>query len=451
MTFASVLQELVEFNPSGAGLRAFASELDRKWVADALAQCKTATVRRRKLPAESVVWLVVGMGLFRDHSIADVIRRLALVTRGPDGDKSTVVDGAIPRARRRVGEEPLRELFSISARHWAHEHAASSQWHGLGVYAMDGTTLSVQDTDANREAFRLPGTGRGQSGYPKARVVALMAARSHLVVDAKLGAYSGKGTGEPMLAKPLWEQVPNNALLIVDRNFYDYGQFYRFAATGTARHWLVRTKSNVRYKSLALLGVGDELVEVQLGRDLRREDPQLPRKMQVRVIHYQFDGKPQRLMTSLLNTSQWPAQEIIAMYHERWEIEIAFDEFKTHLLERRESLRSKSPEGVRQEIWGLLLSYNLIRYRMAMAARKLGIERRNMSFVFSLRLTRAFLIATAWDCSASNIPRYLETLDNELESATLPARRSERRYNRWVKVKMTGYKRNPGRPLKKEV
>ncbi len=168
--------------------------------------------------------------------------------------------------------------------------------------------------------------------------------------------------------------------------------------------------------------------------------------MPVRIIHYELDGRPQRLMTSLLDPDRRPADEIIAMYHERLEIEIAFDELKTHMLERKESLRSKTPSGVRQEIRGILLAYNLIRHRMALAARKLEVEPGSMSFVFSLRLIRAFLIATAWDGLPANVPRHLETLDQELESATLPARRTDRRYPRWVKVKMSGHKRNPGKP-----
>ena len=151
-------------------------------------------------------------------------------------------------------------------------------------------------------------------------------------------------------------------------------------------------------------------------------------------------------MTSLLDAERWPADEVIAMYHERWEVEIAFDELKTHMLERKESLRSKAPVGIRQEIWGILLAYNLIRHRMARAARKLEVQPRAMSFVFSLRLIRAFLIATAWDSSPANIPRHLQTLDHELESATLPARRAKRRYKRHVKVKMSGYRATQAAP-----
>lgn len=447
MSFASELHHLVDAGLAD-GLKAFASELDSDWIASALDRHGPAKLRRRKLPAESVVWLVVGMALFRDHSIADVVRRLDLVLPEVDGSKGTVVDAAVPKARYRIGDRPLQEIFSCSASHWAHEHAANDLWRGLSVYAMDGTTLSVPDTDANREAFRLPGSGRGQSGYPKARLVTLMAARSHLLVDAAIGAFGGKGTAEPFLARPMWDGVPDDSLLIVDRNFIDYAQFHYFNTTGTGRHWLVRMKSNLVHETVQTLDVGDELATVKIGSHHRRTDETLPPRMPVRIIHYELDGGPQRLMTSLLDAERWPADEIVEMYHERWEIEIAFDELKTHMLDRKEALRSKSPVGVRQEIWGLLLAYNLIRQRMALAAKKLQIQPRGMSFVYSLRLIRAFLIATAWDSSPSNIPRHLETLDRELESATLPARRRARRYNRWVKVKMSGYKRNPGRPQK---
>lgn len=447
MSFESALHQILNVGAAD-GLKAFASDLDAEWVAAALARHAPAKLRRRKLPGESVVWLVVGMALFRDHSIADVVRRLELVVPEPDGDKGSVVDGALPKARYRIGDKPLQDIFACSASHWSHEHAAQDQWRGLSVYALDGTTLSVPDTDENREAFHLPATGRRQSGYPKARLVTLMAARSHLLVDAAIGPFDGKGTGESQLARPLWDGVPDDSLLIADRNFIDYAQFHHFTTTGTGRHWLVRMKKNLIHKTVKALGDGDELAEVEIGRHQRRHDPELPRKMPVRIIHYEFDGGPQRLMTSLLDAERWPPDEVIAMYHERWEVEIAFDELKTHMLERKESLRSKAPVGVRQEIWGILLAYNLIRYRMALAARKLEIEPRGMSFVYSLRLVRAFLIATAWGRSPANIPRHLETLDRELESATLPARRPERRYKRWVKVKMSGYKRNPGRPPK---
>lgn len=445
MSFESELQQVIDVGV-GAGLKAFASDIDPEWVTTAIARHCPAHLRNRKLPAESVVWLVIGMALFRDHSIADVVRRLELVVPKSNGDKGVVVDGAIPRARARVGDQALEEIFALSACHWAHEHAAADQWRDLSVYAMDGTTLSLPDTDENRAAFGLPASTRGQAGYPKARLVTLMAARSHVLVDAAIGPFHGEGSGESSLARPLWDGVPDNSLLIVDRNYIDYGEFHRFSTSGEGRHWLVRARRDTDCETISTLGEGDLLAEVKISSAQRRRDDSLPRTMAVRIIHYELDDTPQRLMTSLLDPERWPADELIAMYHERWEIEIAFDELKTHMLERKESLRSKTPDGVRQEIWGILLAYNLIRHRMALAARKLEVEPRALSFVFSLRLIRAFLIATAWDGSPANIPRHLETLDKELESGLLPARRPERRYNRWVKVKLSRYKRNPGRP-----
>jgi hypothetical protein len=446
MSFSDALGHLTE-SSVGAGLQAFASDIDVAWVKLALELGGVGKLRKRKLPAESVVWLVVGMALFRDHSIADVVRRLDLVLPSPDGTKGRVVGGSLPKARARIGEGPLRELFRLTSAAWAHEHAAEDLWRDLSVYAIDGTTLTLPDTDDNREAFHLPGTGRGQSGYPKARLVALIAARSHLIVDAEFGPCSGKGKGETSLARPLWDRLPEHSLLLADRNFINFGQLCRINLGKTERHWLLRTKKNTRVTIHTELSEGDELGEVNISAVARREDPSLPRKMTVRVIHYDFGGSPQRLITSLLDDTRWPADEVIAMYHERWEIEIVYDELKTNLLERRESLRSRSSDGVRQEIWGVLLAYNLIRRRMAIAARKLNIQGRGMSFVFSLRLVRAFLIATAWEGSPANLPCHVATLDRELESATLPARRTKRRYKRWVKVKMSGYKRNPGRPL----
>lgn len=239
MSFEAELKLIVEAGV-GAGLKAFASELDSSWVASAIDRGITATLRRRRLPAESVVWLVIGMALFRDHSIADVVKRLELVTADADGASGRVANAALPKARKRVGARPLEDLFAISASEWSHAQAALDGWRGLSVYAMDGTTLSVPDTDENRDAFTLHVTPRGQAGYPKVRVVTLMAARSHLIVDAAVGPFSGEGTGEQTLARQLWHGVPDNSLLIADRNFIDYAQLHRFATTGEERHWIFR-------------------------------------------------------------------------------------------------------------------------------------------------------------------------------------------------------------------
>jgi hypothetical protein len=235
-------------------------------------------------------------------------------------------------------------------------------------------------------------------------MVALMATRLHLVVDAAIGAYKGKGTSEPALAKALWNDVPDNALLLADRNFIDYEQLYRFSSIGVDRHWIVRTKESTKTKHINFLPDGTELAEVEIHRSRRRRDPSLPRWMRVRIIHDPLDGERRRLMTSLRDPDRWPADEVLAMYH--------------------------SPQTARQEVWGIVLAYNLVRQRMAIAAQKLQLQPRGMRLIYSLRLVRAFLSATARDTSLANTPRFLAKLDQELESATLPARRAKRRHER---------------------
>ena len=338
--------------------RRFGKKLDAQWVDEALEETGKATVRRRKLPASLVVWLVIGMALFRDRAIHEVVSHLRLVL--PSGGKSRasgdrkLAPSAIPQARYRVGAAPMKVLFTRTAETWAMAAADEHRWRGLALFGMDGTVVRIQDTEANCDAFGLPATGRARSGYPQARLVALMALRSHLLAGAAFGPCKGKKTGEQTLARQLWPQVPERSLVIIDRGFLDYGLFYRLShdedgQNTSGKHWLVRAKKNLRWLPLATLGKGDELIELTISSQARKKDPGLPRKMRARAIQYQVgDAPPQILLTSLTDAEQFPAKEIAALYHERWEIELGYDEIKTHMLERQESLRSKKPEGVRQ-------------------------------------------------------------------------------------------------------
>jgi len=450
MDFKEALQELCDLE-AGSGLKALGSELDEEWVRDALEQTGTCTIRRRKLPAEQVVWLVIGMGLFRDRSIVSVVKHLGLARNDSDQKPGGVVGGAIPKARRRVGEAPLRALFESTGRHWGHQVAAESHWRGLSIYAIDGSHLSVPDTPENREAFSGPKKKGARTGYPKLRLVTLMSTRGHIVVDAAVGAYLGKGTGEMTLSKPLFEQLPDNSLLTMDRGFLEYHRLWRLQSSGEERHWLIRVRKLQKYEVTETLGNGDYLATVTVHPLTREKHPKLPEELKVRVIEYQVKGyPPQKLMTSLLDAERWPAEEVIQIYHERWEIELGFRELKTHMLERRESLRSKTPEGIRQELWGILIAYNLIRRRMVYAAKRINEAPNRMSFRFSMMLIQAFCVATAWVESPSSIPRLLAKLDDNLEQALLPARRSERRYPRTVKVEASPYKRYWHRPRKRQ-
>ena len=444
-----------------SSLERFGKEVDAHWIEKALQETGTASIRRRKLPATLVVWLVIGMALFRDRSIGEVVSHLGLVLPNEQNrEKENIAAkslsaGAIPPARERVGAKPLMLIFEQTALAWSDVAADEHRWKGLALYGIDGTTFRIPDTDENREAFGLPGTSRGQAGYPQVRLVALMALRSHLISVVAFGAYSGKKTGEHSLAQKIWPEVSPQSLVIMDRGFIDYGLFFRLSHDAEGRitgdrHWLVRGKKNLKWKTLKVLGPGDELVELSISGAARKKDPSLPKKMAVRVIHYQISGhKPQFLLTSLTDADTYPSKEVVELYHERWEIELGYDEVKTHMLERQESLRSQKPEGVRQEIWGIMLAYNLVRKKMLDVAKEMGVDPLRVSFRHSLQLIRIFCLVEAWTMAPGNLPKRLSGLVGMMGLLLLPERRRERRYKRHVKIKMSGYKRNPGRPLAK--
>jgi len=442
-----------------AAFEMFGRKLDAEWIAEALEETGTASIRRRKVPAQLVIWLVIGMAMFRDRSISEVVSHLGLVlpsqkNKRPAGGRS-VAPSAIPQARYRMGADPLEAIFERTATTWADEASDVSKWRGLSVYGIDGTTLRIPDTDENRETFGLPGSSRGQAGYPQVRLVSLMALRSHLITAATFGPCSGKKTGELSLSKKLWPKLPDDSLVIMDKGFSSYAMLYHLSHnedhSKNRKHWLLRAKKNVRGKTVEVLGKGDELIELTMSNKARKGDPTIPRTMIVRAISYQVKGfQPQTLLTSMLDPDQYPAVEMSALYHERWEIELGYDEAKTHMLERQEALRSKKAEGVRQEIWGILLAYNLVRKEMVDVAEASRVPPVRVSFRHSLMLIRVFCTVEAWACAPGNLPKRLVSFHETLRSLLiLPERRPERRYKRHVKIKMSNFKRNPGKPVAK--
>jgi hypothetical protein len=412
-------------------------DLDPAWITAALTATGTATLRRRRLPADHVLWLVLGMALFRDRSIVEVAARLDLALPGPRGP--TAAPSAVSQARARLGAAPLAWLFAQSAAHWATLSADEHRWRGLALYGLDGTTLRVADSAANRAHFGGPASGRGASGYPQLRLVALLVLRSHLLHAVAFGPYA---TDERVYAQTLWPHVPEHSLTLVDRNFFGAPHLFTLTRTGHERHWLMRAKARLRLFPLQRLGPGDALVELRVSPQARRADPTLPRHWQVRALRYRAPGqRPRLLLTSLLDPVRYPAAELVALYHERWEHELSYDELKTELLEREEALRSQRPAAVAQELWGLLLVYNLVRLAMARAATAAHVVPTRISFLAALHLIRDEWL---WCAAAAPgaIPRHLHRLQQTLRLFLLPPRRSARRYPRAVKLKMSGYPRN---------
>jgi hypothetical protein len=292
--------------------------VEAEWVEEALEATGTASIRRRRLPAEQVVWLVLGMALYRQMSISQVVRYLHLSL--PGGRGATVAASSAAQARERLGSEPMRWLFERSAKTWAQRSAERHQWRGLKVYGVDGTTLRLPDSEANRAHF---GGQRGrdglQSGYPLGRMVTLMVLRSHLLAAARFGPYA---IGETTMASELWPLLPEDSLCILDRGFLSAPCLLPIESGGRNRHWMTRAKSTTKRKVIRRLGKGDLLVEMTVSHTARKANPALPKKWLMRAIDYRRPGyKPGVLLTSLIDASAYPASELVALYHERWELE----------------------------------------------------------------------------------------------------------------------------------
>lgn len=444
--------EAIEAVGTGArapSFEAFSAAIDPQWIADALAAHGAATVRRRKLPAEHVVWLVIGMGLFRDRSIGQVVHHLDLVLPTATGARGRVTNGAIVRARDEVGPAPLAALFAQTAAAWARPAAAADCWRGLALYGLDGTTLRVADTPANVAAFGRPDSRHGEgAGYPQLRLVTLLALRAHVVAAAAFGPYR---TSERALATELWDTLPEHALVILDRGFAGYALLHALSPADRDRHWIVRAptgRTALSYTVVEHFGRGDALIELRRPhRFTTAAAAALPATLRVRMVRVQRPGcRPYWVFTSLRNAATHPARELAALYHERWELELAFDELKTHTCERADALRSQAPARVAQELWGLLLAYNLVRVVMSRAAPRAGVAPLRLSYRVALLAVRAFWHA-AWETSPGTLPRRLEALLDELALFTLPARRP-RRYPRAVKLKMSNYPRKRPQPLR---
>jgi hypothetical protein len=431
--------QLVAAAPRPETFDSIRHHIDPAWIERALEATGTASLRRRRLPAEQVLWLVLGMALFRDRSIVELVEDLDLAL--PDPAKTGVARSAVSQARGRLGEDPLKWLFETTASHWSGVSTQRHRWRGLGLYGADGTSLLVPDSPENRTHFGAPKPdGRSEGAYPQLRLVALFALRSHLVVRAAFGPCQ---PGEYTYAAHVWSALPDHSLTILDRLFLSAGTLLAIHRAGPDRHWLIPAKSNTKWRVLQHLGPDDLLVEMDVSKVARKKDLSLPKTWGARAVRLQRPGFRDRwLLTSLLDPETYPAVEIAALYHERWEIELAYDEIKCEMLDREEAIRSTSPERVHQEVWGLLLAYNLIRLEMERIANEADIEPVRISFVTTLHLIRDEFILDA-AAAPGAIPRHLQRLRANIKRFILPPRRTERSYPRAVKLRTSRYPKRP--------
>lgn len=436
-------------NRSGAGLlsseptqllEALSGHLSPEQIEAVLQQTGRHSQRNRRLPAPAVVWLCIAIGLWGDRNLADLWRQIYGTLAShllANDDRKPPVKSAISQARDRLGARPLRQLLLRTGTPLAANAPGGAFYKGMRLMAIDGDSHQVPDTPANDKAFGRPTTRRnGQvlyGGYPRVEVIRLMEIGTRITCDALVRPYAASEyrVGGHLLAK-----ASAGSLVLWDKVYFGYTHLRQALETG--RHVLGRVSANPTLAPIRHLSDGSYLARMQppCGED---GEP-----IVVRVLEYTFDdpqrpghGERQRLVTTLLDETQYPALELIALYHERWEIEIANDEITTHQLARPVELRSRTPRGVVQEVYAVLLAHNAVRALMHEAAVGLEVQPRQLSFVHALRVIRE-AAATMRNAPTPLLPVIYRGMLKQIGQGRLPER--DNRINpRVVKVRATAF------------
>jgi hypothetical protein len=360
-----------------------------------LAATGKASLRERDLPAHVVVYYAIALALFMHSSYREVLRCLLEGVQwlmGPSVKLKVTGNSGISQARTRLGWEPLRQLHDEVVKPIAVPATKGAWYRTWRLVSLDGSTLDVADEKANENAFGRPGASRGSSAFPQLRFVSLVESGTHVLFGTCMGAYT---TGENTLAKSVLGALHKGMLCLADRGFFGFQMWQRALATGAQVLW--RVKKNLRLPCEKRLADGSYLSCVYAcDKDRRRRRHGIT----VRVIEYRLEGVADaepiyRLITSILDPQQAPAEELAALYHERWKIETALDELKTHLRGARIVLRSKTPDLVRQEFYGLMMAHFAVRGLMHEAALQANEDPDRLSFLHAVRVVRGKLTTFA--------------------------------------------------------
>lgn len=353
-----------------------------------LNETKRTSLRQRDLPAHVVVYYVIALALYMRSSYREVLRCLLEGVQWlmePSARVKVAGKSGISQARGRLGSAPLKLLYESVVRPVATPQTRGAWYRQWRLVSLDGSTLDVADTAENDKEFGRPGASRGASAYPKIRFVGLLENGTHVLFAARLADYA---TDELTLAEEVVPALHKGMLCLADRFFPSYKLWQQ--ATGTGAELLWRTRQNARLEVDQRFRDGSYLSRLYRSTSDRRNRR---KGMVVRVIDYRLEGVEEaepiyRLITTILDPKQAPAQELAALYHERWEIETALDELKTHLRGAQIVLRSKTPELVRQEFYGLLMAHFAIRGLMHEAALHADEDPDRISFVHSTRVVQ---------------------------------------------------------------
>jgi hypothetical protein len=359
-----------------------------------LAATGKTSQRERDLPAHVIVYYAIALALYMQSSYREVLRclleGLQWLTNPALELLQVAGSSGISQARARVGWEPLRQLHDEVVKPIAVAATRGAWYRQWRLVSLDGSTMDVADEQANDDAFGRPGSSRGSSAYPQFRFVSLVESGTHVLFGTRMSPYL---TGEDTLSKEVLGALDGGMLCMADRGFFGYERWCQALATKATLLW--RIKKNAVLPCDERLADGSYLSRIYPSEKDKRHQTNATR---VRVIEYRLEGVADaepiyRLVTSMLDPQHGPAQELAALYHERWEIESAFDELKTHLRGASIVLRSKTPDLVRQEFYGLLMAHFAVRALMHEAALSANEDPDRLSFIHAVRVVRRKLAA----------------------------------------------------------
>lgn len=350
-------------------------------------QCNSR--RQRSFPASAVVYYCMALSLYPEAAYADVFDAVAqgLAWRNHGVTPQRIKASSISTARSRLSWPVFKHLQQLTCQPLANETTCPQAFYrGLRLMAIDGSNFEVPDEADNVAAFGYPGSRTGVAGYPQAQCAVLVECATHAIVAANIAAYRDS---EWSVCKPLFTSLNTSTLCLADRGFNGYDCWTTAKATGSQLLW--RCAANRQLPVIQSLDDGSFLSVIRPSTGPLRKDKNA--EVTVRVIEYSLPGTQgaetrYRLLTTLLDEQQAPALELAALYHERWEVESVFDELKTHLLQRRRTLRSKTADLVRQEFYGWVLAHYAVRWLMYSAATEHKKTPRKLSFVANTQLLR---------------------------------------------------------------
>lgn len=416
--------------------RRLGEHLPVEWIEEAVQRTDATSIRHRRLPAEQVVWLMVALALYRHQSISEVLDTLGLAV--PNERAPFVSKSAAAQARQRLGSDPLKWLFDHSAQHWCSQDRRAYIFKGLVLFAMDGTTLRTHDNAETREHFGAQNYSSGAiASYPQVRGVTLTALSTHLVHSAAFGQY---GTNEMLYAKQLIDGIPNDSLTVFDRGFLSAEILCALTRGGSERHFVIPTKSNTRWEVIEGDENGDDFtVRMRVSPQARAKCAELPEFWEARAISVVDEqGRKRVLLTSLCDRRRYKPADVAKCYERRWGIETSYRELKQTMLGSALTLRSKTVDGVYQEIWGTLIAYNLIRLEIAKAALVVKCEPTEVSFIRAFHLIQFELQWAATTKSYGKLPSSMKHLRERMVSL-LNDERPDRKFDRAVKAKPHRY------------